>query len=254
MKYLLRCVAALTLFLNTSAFSQVIAVDPLSRGLFVTHQTMTMLYERADADVTLVLVMGHPGHFGLKVGDFFVKNQTANMMRNLTYSSKLRANVVIMDSPFLLQGIGARSNSDHLGRIESVIKFYRDRLKVPVWLMGHSDGSISVSEYLNRSEASRGLVSGAVLSAGRDETRIKEDWKVPTLVIHHEKDGCDVTTFNGAKRYFSRIVEINTSVSEFAIVVGGISSGHPCSTGFHMYEGAFGEFFWFIEDFMTRQK
>ena len=254
MKHLLRCVAAIAISLNASAFSQVIAVDPLSRGLFVTHQTMTMLYERADAEVTLVLVMGHPGHFGLKVGDFFVKNQTARMMRDLTYSSKLKANVVILDSPFPLQGIGARSSSDHLERIESVIKFYRNRLNVPVWLMGHSDGSISVSEYLNRSEASRSLVSGAVLSAGRDETRIKEDWKVPTLVIHHEKDGCDVTTFNGAKRYFSRIKETNTSASEFAIVVGGTTSGHPCSTGFHMYEGAFGETLGLIEAFITRQK
>lgn len=254
MKYLLRCVATLALSLNTSAFSQVIAVDPLSRGLFGTQQTMTMLYERADADVTLIVVMGHPGHFGLKVGDFSVKNTTARMMRDLTYSSKLKANVVILDSPFLLQGIGARSNSDHLGRIESVIKFYRDRLKVPVWLMGHSDGSISVSEYLNRSEASRGLVSGAVLSAGRVETRIKEDWKVPTLVIHHEKDGCDGTTFNGAKRYFSRIKGTNTSASEFAIVVGGFAMGPPCSTGFHMYEGAFEETLGLIEEFMTRQK
>lgn len=93
-----------------------------------------------------------------------------------------------------------------------------------------------------------------ILSAGRDETRITEDWKMPALVLHHEKDACDVTTFYGAKRYFNRIKQTNTSTSEFATVVGGISSGAPCSTGYHMYEGAFGETLGLIEDFVARHK
>lgn len=254
MSVLKRLFLALSVSFSIPVAAQVIPVEPLTRGLFGTQQTMTMLYERSDAELTIVSVMGHPGHFGLKAGDQFVKNQTARMMRDITYRTKIKANVVILDSPFPLQGIGARSSSDHLGRIESVVKYYRERLKVPVWLFGHSDGSISVSEYLNRSDETRRSLVGAILSAGRDETRIKEDWKVPSLVIHHERDGCDVTTFNGAKRYFARLKEINTSASEFATVVGGMSSGAPCSTGFHMYEGAFGETLSLIEDFISRQK
>lgn len=254
MKYLKQLFLALSVSIPIQASAQVIPVEPLTRGLFGTQQTMTMLYERSDAELTIVAVMGHPGHFGLKFGDTFVKNQTARMMRDITYRPRIKANMVILDSPFPLQGIGARSSSDHLSRIESVVKYYRERLKLPVWLFGHSDGSISVSEYLNRSDETRRSLVGAILSAGRDETRIKEDWKVPTLVIHHEKDGCDVTTFNGAKRYFARIKEVNSSPSEFAIVVGGMSSGAPCSTGYHMYEGAFGETLGSIEDFIARQK
>jgi hypothetical protein len=254
MKYLKYLFLALSVSYSVQVFAQVIPVEPLTKGLFGTQQTMTMLYERSDAELTIVAVMGHPGHFGLKVGDLFVKNQTARMMRDITYRTKIKANVVILDSPFPLQGISARSSSDHLSRIESVVKYYRERLKVPVWLFGHSDGSISVSEYLNRSDETRSSLVGAILSAGRDETRVKGDWKVPSLVIHHEKDGCDVTTFNGAKRYFARIKESNTSPSEFATVVGGVSSGAPCSTGYHMYEGTFGETLSVIEDFISRQK
>lgn len=249
-----QAVLSLLLLIAMPSFSQVIPVEPLTKGFFGTQQTMTMLYERNDAELTVVVVMGHPGHFGLKTGDTFVRNQTANMMRGLTYRQKIKANIVILDNPFPLQGIGARSSSDHIGRIESVVNFYGQKFKLPIWLFGHSDGSISVSEYLNKSEETRKSLAGAILSAGRDETRIREDWKVHALVIHHEKDGCDVTSFYGAKRYFARIKEVNTGNSEFATVVGGMSSGAPCSTGFHMYEGALGETLGLIEDFIARNK
>lgn len=215
---------------------------------------MTMLHERSDATLTVVVVMGHPGSFGLKVGDSFVKNTTARMMRDLTFRSKIKAHVVILDSPVPLQGVGARSSKDHLDRIDSVVKFYEHRLKVPIWLFGHSDGSISVSEYLNRNSTSGHNIAGVMLSAGRDETRINAKWNIPTLVIHHEKDGCDVTTFNGAQRYFQQIRAVNTAAAELATVVGGVSSGAPCSTGHHMYEGAFGETLGLIEDFVSRHQ
>lgn len=244
----------LALLISTPALSQVIAVEPLTKGFFITQQTMTMPYERHDAELTVIVVMGHPGHFDLKVGDHFVKNQTARMMRDLPYRLKIKANVVIFDSPSFLQGISARSNSDHLDRIESVVAFYKNKFNVPVWLFGHSDGSISVSEYLNRSNDIKNPLAGAILSAGRDETRITNDWKTPALVLHHEKDACDVTTFGGAQRYFTRIKEKNTSSTEFATVVGGISSGAPCSTGYHMYEGAFDETLGLIENFIAKHK
>jgi hypothetical protein len=237
----------------SSAFSQVIPVEFLSAGFFGARQTMTMLHESSDAALTVVVVMGHPGSFGLKAGDSFVKNTTARMMRDLVYRPKIKAHVVILDSPAPLHGVGARSSKDHLDRMDSVLKFYEDKLKVPIWLFGHSDGSISVSEYMNRPNTSRRSVSGVILSAGRDETRIKEDWKIPALVIHHEKDGCDVTTFNGAQRYFKQIQQTNTAAVEFAAVVGGVSSGPPCSTGHHMYEGAFGETLGLIEDFLSQR-
>lgn len=254
MKYLASLVVVILSCCPIVAFSQVIPVEPLTRGFFGAQQTMTMLHEQNDAELIVVVVMGYPGSFGLRAGDQLVKNTTARMMRDLTNRSEIKASVVILDSPFLLQGIGARSSSDHLDRIQSVVKHYRERYKVPVWLFGHSDGSISVAEYLNRSEETRKSLAGAILSAGRDETRIREDWKAPVLVLHHESDGCDVTTFNGAKRYFSLIKEVNSGSTEFSAVVGGTRSGAPCSTGFHMYEGAFGEALEIVANFIARHK
>lgn len=235
------------------AICQVTPVEPLSRGFF-SQPTLTMPYERSDAEVIIVIIMGHPGSFGLKVGDFSVKNTTARMMQPLVYRTKIKVNVVILDSPYPLQTIGARSSSDHLKRIESVVRFYKEKSKLPVWLFGHSDGSISVSEYLNRSEENRKSLAGAILSGGRNETRITEDWGIPSLVVHHEKDGCEWTTFNAAQRYYAQIKERNSRVTELATIVGGFSTGAPCSTGYHMYQGAFEKTLDAIEDFLVRHK
>jgi hypothetical protein len=242
----------LAIGISGSVSSNVLPVEPLSKGFFGTRPTMTFLSEATNAEVTLVVVMGYPGHFGLKPGDSEIKNQTARMLLALPYRQRVRVNVVILDSPSPLQGISARSSADHIERIHSVVKFYSNKLSKPVWLFGHSDGSVSVSEYLNRSIENRNSVAGIVLSAGRSETRITDDWSVPALVLHHDRDGCDVTPYEGARRYYSAIKDKNSSQTELATVQGGMSSGSPCSTGFHMYERAYGEAQAYIEDFLYR--
>lgn len=248
-KHLVFCFA---FFLTSKAFCQVIQVEPITKGLFGTINTMTMLYESTNAEITIVVILGYPGKVSLKVGDVGIQQQTASMMRNFSYNGKVKSNIVILDSPYFLQDLGARSNSDHLGRIESVVKFYSDRFKLPVWLFGHSDGSVSVSEFLNRSENNRKLLAGAILSGGRDETRIRDDWKLPTLVIHHEKDACRFTTFWGAKQYFALIKKKNSKPVEFAEITLGFDYSDPCSTGTHMYEGAYSEATHYIGDFIYR--
>lgn len=242
----------LALGISGSVSSEVLPVEPMSKSLIGTRPTMTFLSEATNAEVTLVLVMGYPGHFGLKTGDSEVRNQTARMLLAIPYRPRVKANVVILDSPSPLQGIAARSSADHLERLHSVVKFYAHKLNKPVWIFGHSDGSVSVSEYLNRSIENRNSVAGVILSAGRSETRITDDWSIPALVLHHDRDGCDVTPYEGAQRYYSAIKARNSALTELATVQGGVSSGSPCSTGFHMYERANGEALAYIEEFLYR--
>lgn len=251
----MRAIALLLgLLISAPTISEVIPVEPFSKGFFGTYQTMTFLEKQDKAELTVVVIMGYPGNFGLKPGDIWVKNQTAWLMLELIKRSKITANVVILDSPFDLKDFGARSSGDHIERIESVVKYYSEKFKLPIWLFGHSDGSISVSEYLNYSDRTRKSIVGAILSSGRNEIRITEDWKIPVLVMHHEKDGCVWTTFNNAKRNFAKIQKTNKANSEFATVVGGYEGPQPCSNGFHMYSGAFSEALDLIENFIVRNK
>ena len=213
---------------------------------------MTMLWEVPGADLTLVLLPGHPGRTGIQPGDVAVNNQTARLMQGMLTYAGLKMNLVVFDSPEPLQGIGARAAGSHQVRVEEVVRFYRERLGRPLWLMGHSDGSISVSEFLNRSDSNRHAVAGAILSASRNEARITTDWRLPVLVLHHERDGCDVTTYANAKRTFQAIERRNSGPTHFDTVVTGGASGPPCSTGYHMYERAYGEVRNYIGEFLKR--
>lgn len=243
----------LALTASFSVFAQeVIPVEPSTKSFFASSPTMTMLYARPDAEATIVVVLGGDGHTNLKPGDAFINQQTARMMRDLVWRSKIKSNIVIIDNPFPIIGIIDRGSTDHLKRLEDVVRQYKESLKTPVWLFGHSNGSISVSEFLNRSPENRNLISGAILSGGRDEVRIGANWGKPILVMHHTKDECQYTTFYGAKRSFKKIQARNSFPTEFASVTGGYSMSDPCSTGLHMYEGAFDEALRIIEDFIYR--
>ena len=59
---------------------------------------------------------------------------------------------VFFDSPYPMARTSAypasRASADHQRRIESVVTFYEERFGKPVWLMGHSNGSISIAEFI----------------------------------------------------------------------------------------------------------
>lgn len=248
---LLSLCSALPLHLGAQ---EVVSVDSAAGGLLGAKTTLTMLWENPGADLTLVLVLGHPGRTGLKPGDVVVNNQTARMMQGLVGAPGPRIHLVVFDSPIALHGVGARASTDHQTRLSEVVQYYQVRLQRPVWLMGHSDGSLSVSEFLNRSPQNRSALAGAILSASRNETRITDDWAVPTLMIHHERDGCDVTTYPQAVRTHQTISRRNSAPTEMVTVVGGTASGPPCSTGFHMYERAYTEVRGAISAFLDKYR
>ncbi len=250
----IRWLVAIGAILPTAALTQlVIPVESAAPGIFSSRTTMTMLWEVPDADLTLVLLPGYPGRLGIRPGDVAVNNQTVRLMQDMLTFAGVRMNLVVFDSPDPLQGVGARAAGSHQVRLEEVVRFYRQRLGRPVWLMGHSDGSISVSEFLNRSEANRRAVAGAILSASRNETRISVDWAMPVLMIHHERDACDVTTYASAIRTHQSVARRNSGPTRFETVITGSASGPACSTGYHMYERAAGEVRHYIAEFIGRQ-
>ena len=57
-------------------------------------------------------------------------------------------NVVVFDSPVNLP-VGtlypsSRASADHLMRIDSVVRYYKNKFNLPIWLMGHSNGVPSI--------------------------------------------------------------------------------------------------------------
>lgn len=251
------CRTFLCLLIFNGARAEVIAVDPIAKDSSGAGPTMTMLWEAAEPKVTIVAIMGGNGYIRLSKETVTLRNQTANMLKILTDrgASRSMVNIVIFDSPYSLDGglgITPRYSSDHLGRVESVVRFYKEKLKTPVVLMGHSNGAVSVSEFINRSEENRSLLAGAILSGSRNDARISSDVDFPVLVMHHQNDGCNGARYSNARNQFERIKSLNKNRTEFKAIQGGTVRGDPCTDGLHMYTEAYPEAAKAIEEFLIK--
>jgi hypothetical protein len=246
-------VSSLLFFLCGATYAAVvIPIDaPAKDSASSKDPTLTMLYEaEKPATATIVYMPGHNGQQGISAGMTEVKGAldsplgrarvfAADVMAPL---AKTTFNVVIVDTPYPLLGnnmwISSRSENDHLDRIESVVKFYKARLKAPVWLFGQSNGSASVAAFINRSNENRQLLSGAVFSSSRNEISLATDVALPMVFLHHKSDGCKITTYDSALANFEKFKKLNKAEMKFVTIQGGSENRAPCSAeGLHMYAG-----------------
>jgi hypothetical protein len=158
------------------------------------------------------------------------------------------ADVISINSPYpLLDNAGSwypamRDTNDHLDRIEAVVRHYKKTHQI--WLMGHSNGSFSVTAFMRRLEKQKetNLVKGIILSGARDVAQFDRSPEVPVLFVHHVKDGCRATQFAEAQRNFARVQKINSQSTRFVSVDSTVTTfGNPCESGYHMMQGAYNE-------------
>ena len=215
---------------------------------------MTLLYSVEAPQVTIIGIPGGEGRVGLSETSTRVRNQTALMLENLAKPgfSALRTNVVIFDSPHEIFPHNLRRSADHIDRMESVIRYYKNKFNAPVWLLGHSMGSVSVTEFINRSAEARLLLAGVVTSGSVYHIEIKDGANLPILFLHHEQDGCKESQYSYAQKKFAAFKATNQGITEFAVVKGGQERGNPCRDGHHMYLGAYDEAASLVEQFISR--
>jgi pimeloyl-ACP methyl ester carboxylesterase len=94
---------------------------------------------------------------------------------------------------------GERSRKDHAADIDAVIRYLRQELRVPVWLVGMSMGTVSVANAaLHGAAGPDGVVFMAPVTAQYFGKAPFGEWlvtdfplaelKVPVLAVIHEKD------------------------------------------------------------------
>ena len=139
-------------------------------------------------------------------------------------------------------------------RIESAVRFYKGKTGLPVWLMGHSNGGISLTEFLKyaRKNNRMDLIGGMVASAVRNESYFDEPIAFPILFMHHKFDGCSVTTPSASFRNYEKVKTFSTSPVEFVTIQSGSAEPRdPCRSGYHMYFGAGEEVANHLDEFMS---
>jgi pimeloyl-ACP methyl ester carboxylesterase len=242
---------ALASFFIVAAHAEVVSV-PLPGG---SEPTRTFLWEAQAGMRVLIMIPGGEGQLGLTPDKTNVGGFYAAVLRPLADPAMTSGttHVVLVDSPYSLP-VGtiypvSRAAADHLGRIERVIRFYKARFGAPVWLMGHSNGAVSVAEFIRRKPD---LVGGAIFSSSRSGLTVAPSVPFPVLFLHHQLDGCAGSDARNDQRQFERLRSAGKTNAAFVWLRGGTAEQKsPCASGYHMYFGAEAEAFQAIDAFLT---
>lgn len=187
-----------------------------------------MLFPGGDGNIGLASLFGKPVITNLK-NNFLVRSK-----------GKLSDNgfvTVVVDKPSDKNNLsGFRLSKEHAEDIRGIVKYLKENYGLPVWLVGtsagtfsaahgaislknHMDGLILSSSLTALPKKYRKVLPEGVLSLDVDEI------EVPTLVLHHEKDGCGKCPPSGAKKFEKALV------NSPKVVVKMFNGGFPPQSG-----------------------
>ncbi len=235
-----------TLFFIALIFSAVLHAQEIGVGEVLrvaTRENVTVpiyAYWRNDAVATVVLFSGGGGGYG-RIGDDGWPSSGNFLIRTGRHWATYPFNLVMVGRPS--DGIdlalgGVRIGDKHAADNVALFKAIKRKSTLPIWVVGTSMGTISAAAAAIQD--SENLVSGVVLTSSitgykidgavpqQDLARIR----VPTLVFHHENDGCKFCQAQEAKTIAGNLQ--NVSIRKTLIVNGGSgATGNPCEAFHH---------------------
>ena len=156
----------------------------------------------------VILFAGGHGALGLKsassmkwgAGNFLVRSREKFAAHDLM--------VAVVDAPSDkpsgMNGI-FRMSGPHASDIAAVADYLKKQADLPVWLVGTSMGTFSAAGGAVAGKNVDGLVLTSTITRAKPDWKIKDSHRdgvasmplakvsVPTLIVSHRKDGCDVT-------------------------------------------------------------
>lgn len=220
----------------------------------------TVHWSHADSRAVVIFIPGGGGNFGITTRTDPKPNWLLAELYKSTSATSI--DLVFMDSHTSLQANfgdpyfrwAARRAPRHVEQIKASVLHYRTKTNKPIFLLGHSNGSLSIAEFLKSSTDNQKYLDGVIFSGSRNETELNLPLTIPVLVIHHRSDPNRWTTPRSAENLFASIKRNNNGITELAWVEGGrdIEGGDPTHTGRHMYHEATGEAAGLIENFIAR--
>lgn len=246
--------------MSAFACAGVISVEFKEKGLFFSDlPTHNFVWPSKQAKATLIFIPGGEGRLGItpdraNLGGFY-----GTTLRPLS-DEKLSSgafNVVVFDSPVNLP-VGteypySRQGKEHLLRIEGVVRYFKDLYGLPVWIMGHSNGAVSITEFYKMLQKSgaENLIEGAVYSSARNGADFTDTTKLPMVFLAHERDGCEKSLPSRSKAVFEKQAKTNSMKMQYVVIKGGEAQAqHACSSGYHMFYGASQEAYSAIDAFV----
>ena len=147
--------------------------------------------------------------------------------------------VAVIDSPSdRRQGMNAifRMSEEHVSDIGAVAAYLKRQARVPVWLVGTSMGTFSAAAGAIAANDIDGLVLTSTITRSKSDWKIPQDGvasmaldriKVPTFILSHENDGCDLTPAADAPKLANRLTAAKP-VGVALLVGGAPPKSEPC--------------------------
>jgi pimeloyl-ACP methyl ester carboxylesterase len=189
--------------------------------------TRTLLVPAKNPKALVILFPGGEGRPQISENGEIKSQHT--FIRSKSLWAQYGIDAVLVDSPYSLGNSrnNSRGTKDHQQRILSVIKFYQNR-NLPIWLFGHSMGTVSVTEFANDVIENQKLISGVIIAGSYRSISLSKEFKLPALGIHHELDGCSATPLSATKSALEG--RDNSTKSKFIMIEGGKSEGDECQS------------------------
>ena len=207
----------------------------------------TLIIAPAQPRAAVILFTGANGglqitpHGGFKEGggNFLVRTRQMFADQGL-YVAVVDAPSDRQKDPFLG---GFRQTPQHVEDVKATIAYVRTQAKVPVWLIGTSNGTYSVgfvATQLSAPEGPDGIVLTSTIlktDVGRAVPRMDlGSIRIPVLVVHHELDGCKYCAFDLMPSLIDGLTR--TPRKELLSYRDGVTKGDPCEPlAYHGFNG-----------------
>jgi hypothetical protein len=193
-----------------------------------------ILIKTDDPVASVILFAGGHGALGLKSASSMKWGAEGFLVRFRDNFAAHNFMVAVVDAPSdQQQGMNAmfRMSGAHAGDIGAVAAYLKKQAGVPVWLVGTSMGTFSAARGAIAAKGIDGLVLTSTISRAMPEGAIAKshpdgvasmalsEITVPTLIVSHRKDACEITPAADAPKLSKRLTK--ASKVELALLDGG---------------------------------
>jgi pimeloyl-ACP methyl ester carboxylesterase len=193
---------------------------------------------------SVVLLTGGYGKVGIYPNGSM--DDTNFLTNSLGRLNALQVNALVMDSPSDKRTLDHfRHTAEHAQDLAAVVTHLKGLSNAPVWLVGISNGALSAAHgaAMAGAQGPDGVVllstltkEGVSARAGSPVYRTSVNTiRVPVVLMHHKRDGCYVTPFEGVEPLKAALTQApRVTVVAFE---GGSNQGNPCHAGHHLFQG-----------------
>jgi pimeloyl-ACP methyl ester carboxylesterase len=239
------CFLLFALFCQSLSFAADVGIGTEER--IATREGVTVpiyTYWRDEAVATVVLFSGGGGGYGQISSDGWPGSGNF-LIRTGRHWATYPFNLIMVGRPSdgIDLAIGRiRSGDQHAADNLALFKAIKQKSPLPIWVVGTSMGTISAASAAIRD--SDNLLAGLVLTSSITAYKFDgvpkqplEKIRVPTLVLHHEHDGCPSCSPDEARNIARQLK--NAPIRKTVLVSGGGNPKGDRCEAFH-YHGYIG--------------